>query len=310
MRNRFVRWLKGEAPRMVGVYSGPLGVCLSSYSDEMVPMVVYQPETRDSELPLWEASLARLEILTGVGRRQMSLSVALPSDDVFLRTISAPSSLTDAQLEQVAIVEAVSNLPVPPEEICLDFTRELSGASSNQNVRMAFCRRERVDEIEANSEEVRVPVWVVDRDIQAIHDAVTHLGKPGNKLSSSYPFGILLTERSLRLVICLGETDLDAYPLRSSEQGSLISENLPDQLANAWLRCRMSRVGLPERLTFLYITGKSTELDQSLLSAIDAKLCPAAFFSAQETIENQDDELMPPDEALLVALGMALRSLS
>lgn len=295
---------------MVGVYSGPLGVCLYSYSDETVPMVFYQPETRDSELPLWEAPLARLEMCAGVGRRQMSLSVALASDDVFLRTISAPSSLSDAQLEQVAIVEAVSNLPVPPEEICLDFIREISETSSNQNVQMAFCRRERLDEIEANAEEVHVPVWVVDRDIQAIHDAVTYLRRSENKEILSYPFGILLTESSLRLVICLGETDLDAYPLRSSEQGASISENLPDQLANAWLRCRMSRIGAPERLTSLYITGNSTELDQSLLSDINARFCPAVHFSAQEITRNTEDDVMPPDEVILVALGMALRSLS
>lgn len=295
---------------MVGVYSGPLGVCVSTYSEVIGPSAVYQPEIRDAELALWEAPLARLEIFAGVARRHMSLSVGIDSDDVFLRTISAPSSLTDTQLEQVAIVEAVSNLPVPPEEICLDFLRQQSEASVNQDVKLAFCRRERIDEIEANAEEVRVPVWVVDRDIQAIHDAVIELVKSVNNTHISYPFAILLTDRSLRVVICISETDLEAYPIRGCENKPMLSDDLPEQLANAWLRCRMSRAAIPEKLSVLYVTGNSIDMRDSLLASIESRLCPAMCFSAQSIVRNQEDEVKPPDEALLISLGMAKRSLA
>jgi DNA-binding Lrp family transcriptional regulator len=240
----------------------------------------------------------------------MALAIALDADDVFLRTITVPEGLDDAQLEQVAIVEAVSNLPVPPEEICLDFTRVTSD-DHDELIGIAFCRRERIDEILACAEEVNIPVHVVDRDVQAIHDAIADKAL-SEDVVIKYPFCIVLTEVSPRIIICLGPTDFEVYPIRmplNDIEDSYTS--LLTQVGNCWTRCRMSRSIIPDALERLFMVG-------NVASKVKwPPINPEASVSKQMDIliMNESVEIAPansfvPDEIVLIALGMSQRRLA
>lgn len=305
MHNRLIRWLVGAPPEMVGVYWGDHGCCFVHQTSTGEPFIAYEPTSKAADAPIWDSVLRRFEAISGIPRRDISLAIALSADDVFLRTISVPPGLSDAQLDQIAIVEAVANLPVPPEEICLDFVRQGDVEKNNEQVGLAFCRRERIDEILACAEEVSVRVWVVDRDVQAIHDALIEELAITQK-TLIYPFGILLTERSPRLVICLSPTTIEAYPIGHHQSA------LEEEIANCWIRCRMSRPATSERLERIVFVGNALEQDSVMLKNLSETMGVEAVRYAPRHIQKKLDTegQIPSSEVFLVALGMAHRRLS
>lgn len=303
IRNRFLRWLVGKPPETVGLYWGEYGTCAVYQPMMGQQYVVYEAATPMSELPVWEAAISRLELMCGLTREHMCLAVALDANDVFQRTMTVPTGLSDEQLDQVAIVEAVANLPVPPEEICLDFLREKTADEPNERVSLAFCRRETMDAILAAAEEVAVPVWVVDRDVQAIHDALqADCATRGVELH--YPFAILLTEVRPRLLICLNALSIEVYPI-GSHQTSLGTE-----IANCWTRCSLSRPVKLECLTQIVIVGDAPEIDtpgfKDLVGQTGARIIRPQDWASGNVLLS---EPTPPSEILLIASGMSRRKL-
>ena len=303
MRNGLFRWLAGIPPKTVGVYCGDRGTCIA-YPSASEVLVVYDPAPETAEIPVLESVIMRLEAATGQSRRQMCLSIALNSDDVFLRTMAVPQGLSDEQLGQVAIVEAVSNLPVPPEEICLDFMREAACSNSSEQVALAFCRREKIDRLLALSEDVSVPAWFVDRDIQAIHDAI-QFEWPAERGLLLYPFAILLTDILPRLLICLSPVSIEVYPIGLHETA------LSDEITNCWTRCRLSRAIDTEQLTRIFVVGDAFNPDSSgLPELVERTGAEITHYPVGAIGKRCLGEVDPPPEIYLTALGMARRKLS
>lgn len=310
MHNRLFGWVNGRARKSVGVYWGSLGICLAHQSPGKKPIAVYVPIGKDAENSAWDEAAIRLETLCGVARSQVALSVALNADDMFVRAITVPEGLDDRQLEQVAIVEAVANLPVPPEEICLDFIR--AGIEGRDEiVKIAFCRRERIDEILACAEEIAIPVHVVDRDVQAIHDVIDQsLSTKDERIE--YPFGIVLPEVAPRIAICLGPTDFEVYPIRlPSNENEDLSAGLISQLGNCWTRCRMSRSVMATCLEQVFVVGNKLApygfLSIGQEGDVSKRIVPLVISS---DVEMAAPNSFLPEEVVLIALGMSGRSLA
>lgn len=319
MFNRFVRWLKGVTPRSIGAYWGEAGVCLMLQDAEGLRRCIYQPLSVDNIESAMAVAIEKLWSYGKAGQHDYSLAVAIGADDVFVRSLTVPAGLNDTQLEQIATIEAVANLPVPPEEICLDFIRDDVTVSQDEAIRLAFCRRERIDEILATAEAIPISVSVVDRDVQAIHDAAISLHTAdGEHNEIDYPFALLLTELNPRVVICLDALSFETYPIKLSVDNLVGDfEVLGSQLVNCWTRCRMVRgddalllkrifcVGanlpkLPEPGAWLHGLNSGndeSEPEISWLPLTDLRELASA------------DGLLPPDELLLIAAGMAGRKL-
>jgi len=310
MHNRLNSWINGYARETIGGYWGRLGVCLVSRSQGLPPTVVYVPSGKDTESAGWGEAVLKLEALSGIKRAQMAFAMALDTDDVFLRTITVPEGLDERQLEQVAIVEAVSNLPVPPEEICLDFIRG-SSDGRDETVGIAFCRRERIDEILANAEEVNVPVHVIDRDVQAIHDAIENKALSENT-DIKYPYGIVLTELSSRIVICLGPTEFEVYPVRiPTDDIAELGVSLLTQLKHCWMRCKMSRPIDSEVLEQVLVIGDvAPRFDWQSMNAETSSSKKIDHLLIDQFVEKDSANDYAPDEIILIALGMSGRCLS
>ena len=310
MRNWLSRHFQGALPQTVGVYSGEAGVCLVKAEVPSGYRCIYQPPTPEAEQPALLSAMQRLRALSPVAQRHVSLSVALDADEVFVRPLTLPSGLSDDQVAQIAIVEAVANLPVPPEEICLDFIRAGSVSDSDETVRLAFCRRERIDEILAQAETAAVTVSVIDRDIQALHDAlVSEHGRLGLGAPFEYPFGII-TQIKPRLLICLSPNSFETYPIRISEiTDAMAFDALRQQVVTYWNRSCMLRADEQRPLSLVLLLDARGGADRSMQTSSDG--APAFRRLAMSELQGAmlDDEVAPPLEARLIALGMAGRQL-
>lgn len=316
MRNWLIRWFRGGLPQTVGVYSGEAGICLVKADALLGYRCIYQPPTLEAEQPALKAAVQKLQALSDVESRDLTLSVALEADEVFVRPLALPSGLSDEQVEQIAIVEAVANLPVPPEEICLDFIRasDLSGDNDDGNevVRLAFCRRERVDEILAEAEAAACTVSVIDRDLQALHDAlISAHDLPEIGTSFAYPFGVI-TQIKPRLLICLSPNTFETYPIQIVEStGVAAYDALRLQVTNYWNRSCMLRSDETRQLSVVLLLD-GCGLEAATISAAPSPdgAPPFRFVSNPNSQSAMvDDDIAPPLEVRLIALGMAGRRL-
>lgn len=312
MHNRLVRWLRGDAPQCVGTYCGDLGVCFVYKNPTGHRLYLYQPSTAEGgDFPL-AAAIEKFCARVDASGVRFALAVAMRADDVFVRSMSVPTGLSDAQLEQLAIVEAVANLPVPPEEICLDFMRLAGSADTpEETLRLAFCRRERVDEILAVTEAFPLSVGVIDRDVQAIHDAVLAVvATSGQADSVTYPFGLLLTEITPRLVIYLDALTCESYPIRlSASEPEAMQSDLRQQISHCWTRCRMAQGQAAPSLGSLICIGEGLPTESAWLSGLSIEEGMGVVrLDLSKVRDGVQEGVMPPDEIWLIASGMATRS--
>lgn len=308
MQNRLLEWVNGRKAVSIGTYWGGSGVCFAHRSSNGDAVLAYVPANRELNDLAWEEAILKLETRCGVKRNRMALAVALSADDVFVRTMAIQAGLDEVQLEQVAIVEAVASVPVPPEEICLDF---LKGDEANLDgiVRVAFCRRERIDAILANAEEVRIPVHVVDRDVQAIHDAVVERLQQG-RLETIYPFGLLLTDITPRFVACIGPTDFEAYPIRLHQYlDESAVDTIANQLGNCWMRCKMARPKVHAEMSIIYVIGDLWGYELQAAFANNSMNVSVEKFTIERVVDVLTANDPVPDEVALIAAGMAGRVL-
>ena len=312
MRNWLIRWFRGSLPQTVGVYSGEAGICLVKADARLGYRCIYQPPIPEAEQPALQAAVQKLQVLADVEIRDLRLSVALEADEVFVRPLALPSGLSDEQVAQIAIVEAVANLPVPPEEICLDFIRANDMSDGDEMVRLAFCRRERVDEILAEAEAAACTVSVIDRDIQALHDALIsahEMLEIGEKFD--YPFGII-TQIKPRLLICLSPNTFETYPMRIVESTDVAAfDDLRQQVTNYWNRSCMLRADEKRQLSVVLFLG-GNGLEEAVISTAPSPDVALPFWFVTKPGFQRfmvDDDVAPPLEVRLIALGMAGRDL-
>ena len=318
MRRAFVRWLSGDAPAIVGAWLDQSGVCLVrmdwAADSQGMAHVVYEPCGQYAEGANTVAetnSAARANALRSafekLGSGSYALALGIPATDIFIKSIEIPPGLDDKQVAQLSIVEAVSNLPVPPEEICSDFLRSAMGVEShNEKVDLAFCRREVIDTLSILAEDVGISLAIVDRELQAIHDAAQWcLAKQRGIMEAQYPLGILMQEEDARFLICRSALDLTSYELNSNSLQHLNQAQCadPEELKNY---CR--RAGLTE--------GPQGYLKQLLVSRDDAAVLTGVVDGEvlAERVDVIDPRLATESGAdgvslagLMIATGMALR---
>ena len=318
MRRAFIRWLSGDPPAIVGAWLDQSGVCLVvmdwSTGSPSVAHVIYEPCGQFTARANDGAAFNSAEVSNALrcafeklGSGSFALALGIPSADIFIKTIEIPAGLDDQQIAQLSVVEAVSNLPVPPEEVCSDFLRRSIHAEAiNEQVDLAFCRRDVVDALSVLAEDAGVRLAVIDRDIQAIHDAALWSAAQQHGLVNvQYPLGVLMLEEGARLVIGRSALDLTSYELNSD----------PDQHSEQALRTLLDELKVYCRRAGL-TDGPHGYLKQLLVSSDSAAALSAVFDSG--VIAERVDEISPrflagagadglPLMGFMVATGMALR---
>lgn len=318
MRRAFTRWLRGDPPAIVGAWLDQSGVCLVQVDGAAdapgLMRVIYEPcgQYADGAESLTEThGPARTNALRAayekLGSGAYALALGISSTDIFIKTIEIPLGLDDQQVDQLSVVEAVSNLPVPPEEICSDYLRRPVGAASgNEKVDVAFCRREVIDALSVLAEDAGIRLAIVDREIQAMHDAAQWCYKKQlGKREMQYPLGILVLADAAQFLICRSALDLTSYELRSNAEPPL-NQAPSTILEELSVYCR--RAGL-------------TDSPQGYLKQLLVSTDRAAGFNwpgACDMLAAQVDEIDPrvltgagsdglPLTGLMVATGMAVR---
>ena len=320
MRDKFIRWFTGVQPSMVGAWWGRAGVCLVRAKPmdnlQRVVEVVYEPcglgfvSQNDMGLSnrgeMVNALRCAAERLGGL---EFTLALGIPSGDIFIKNIEIPAGLTTKQIEQISVVEAVSNLPVPPEEICADFLKQDSeNAAHTERIDIAFCKRGLIDDLGIVAEDAGVVLSVVDRDIQAIHDATLWCANvQGGLKSVVYPLGILIEDDEKTFIVSRNALDHVSYVFKSTNNavGDLVADA---DLILKELQAYCRRAGLdfengrPLQQLFLIGGGDSNAVAISNLEHM-----------SQQTLEVHPAALVKGDGGtspvygLMVAIGMALR---
>lgn len=307
----------GVKPSTVGAWWGRAGVCLARArpmdSFQTVMEVVYEPceldfvNQTDMGLSNREETVNALrcaaERLRGL---EFTLALGIPSGDIFIKNIEIPAGLTTKQIEQISVVEAVSNLPVPPEEICADFLKHKHNAEKSVNterIDIAFCKRGLIDDLGIVAEDAGVVLSVVDRDIQAVHDATLWCAKEqGSHKSVEYPLGVLIEGEEKTFIVSRSALDHVSYAFKSAD--NIVSSDTVSKELQAY--CRRAGLdfenGRPLNQLFLVVDANSSTVAASNIENL-----------SQETLEInpatcvKGDGGISPVYGLIVAMGMALR---
>ena len=113
------------------------------------------------------------------GTRLKRAAVAISTAHIITKTITMPSGLTDEELEEQIELEADHYIPYPLEEVNLDF--EVLGPSESSRhedeVLIAACRKEIVEDYVAAIEQAGLQAAVVDVDAFAIENAFALVAK-------------------------------------------------------------------------------------------------------------------------------------
>lgn len=113
------------------------------------------------------------------GTRLKRAAVAISTAHVITKTITMPSGLTDAELEEQIELEADHYIPYPLDEVNLDF--EVLGPSESSRheneVLLAACRKEIVEDYVASVEQAGLQPAVVDVDAFAVENAFSLVAK-------------------------------------------------------------------------------------------------------------------------------------
>lgn len=299
MQNAFLRWLLGTPPVIVGAWWDSACVCLVRIDRTAGSMhISHAFEQLPARKEPWQRVLSEALglALDRIGRESATLALAIAASEVLTKSVEVPVGLDESALSQLAVVEAVSNLPVPPEEVCADFVRQTSGSESPQElVNIAYCRREIIDELMLVAEDAGVSLAVVDRDIQAIHDATCWLMTESGKTSCmGYPFAIVLGESPVRLIVAKDQLNIAHYAL------AVDANDMDEQIVACIRRSGLSEIDVLQCLVMI----QDVASDAILLSAIEDRgveifrVDPVTWFRLAENV---------PAHVLVTALGMALR---
>ena len=315
MRDKFIGWFTGVQPSMVGAWWGRAGVCLARARPmdnfQTVVEVVYEPcgldfanQTDMSLSNRGETVNALRCAAERLGRHKFTLALGIPSGDIFIKNIEIPVGLTTKQIEQISVVEAVSNLPVPPEEICADFLKHNAEKAVNtERIDIAFCKRGLIDDLGIVAEDAGVVLSVVDRDIQAVHDAILWCAKEqGSHESVEYPLGVLIEGEEKTFIVSRSALDHVSYAFKSADN-IVRSESVSKELQAYCRRAGLDfENGRPLNQLFLVVDANSSTVAASNIENL-----------SQETLEInpatcvKGDGGISPVYGLIVAMGMALR---
>lgn len=321
MKDKFLRWLTGKPLTIVGGWWSRTGVCL--VRKQLLPEaqcvldVVYEPCGLLSANEAGTHGPLRSDIVNALrcaaehlGNEKFTLAVGVPSGDIFIKNIEIPGGLSVKQIEQLSVVEAVSNLPVPPEEICADFLRSANKSDAvNERIDVAFCKRGVVDELSVLAEDAGITLSIVDRDVQAIHDATLWCAiRQFSEEAISYPLGILITGDMATFLVCRSDLEHASYPVNGLVS---VTQRIMEDMA----------LILPELQAYCRRAGLSIEKREPLgkLFLIDEGSQEGAMSQNFEALSEKLVRIDPkkliggdlgavPLYGLMVAIGMALRA--
>lgn len=305
MHEVFSRWLLGVPPAIVGGSRYGDAICLvridHDAEDDVRIECAYEvlsaelAGNADSKDHVRANALKSLLERLGNGPKRLALGV--PAGDVFIKTIDVPAGLGDSELRQLSVVEAVANLPVPPEEVCADYLRMGPALKSGQEqIRIAFCRRDLIDEMSLLAEDAGVQLAVIDRDSQALHDAALWLiSRYQHEVTIAYPVLLLWATDPCLLIIARDALDLVAYSLQT---GALL-----EQIDAS---CRRAGVSDESGALELWVF-QSRDADTKLAHLLTTRRGPVHLLEPENIVPAGS---LPPRVPLLpwtTALGMALR---
>lgn len=313
MRDKLIKWLTGTPPAIIGTWWDGVGVCL--VKRQLLPDMLGQFDVvYESCAAIASENQGSAEVLAAdmanalrcaverLALENSALSVGVPAEGIFTKSIKIPAGLSEKQVEQITVVEAVSNLPVPPEEICADFLRNGAKAEAlTEEIDIAFCKRSLVDDLDVLAEDAGVSLWRVDRDTQGVHDAALLCIKEQlHQDDVRYPFGILMGGNAGRFVICRSPLDHVVYVL-SDRQGDGIDQ------AELQIYCRRAGLMVENEapLTQLFAVDDDGAINLStngveMLAKELAHIAPRKLMSGSSATV--------PIYGLMVATGMSLGS--
>lgn len=308
MRDKFFQWLTGTPQPILGAWWDRAGVCLVRMSNRDVSTHAFEVVYEQISALLGHDSIPNPDgVVKAIGcaverlnAKKHSLALGVPSEDVFIKSIEIPGGLTDKQVEQLSIVEAVSNLPVPPEEVCADFLRfKERHAALAERIEIAFCKRDLIDSLSVIAEDARVSVTIVDRDIQGIHDAVAWFGNNQlNQFEIVYPIGILISDAAVTFQV--SKSDLNHVLYSVVETGNM--QTIASELQACCRRAGLSYESSCE-LEQLYVVSSSAGALRE--SAVDGLAKRVMWITPADALEG--DTSQAPLFGLLAAMGMSLR---
>lgn len=244
-----------------------------------------------------------------LGDLKFTLALGIPSGDIFIKNIEIPAGLTTKQIEQISVVEAVSNLPVPPEEICADFLKLHSApAAHTERIEIAYCKRGLIDELGIIAEDAGVAMSIVDREVQAIHDATLWcVERQSDVRPIVYPLGILIESNENAFIVSRSELDHVSYVFNNMDHaasGSVETTESAQKELQAY--CRRAglnfETGAPLQQLFVVSDGEAQSIaafEPESLAECKVELNPISLVKAEGE--------RPPAYGLMVAMGMALR---
>ncbi len=315
MRDKIIKWITGVTPCIVGAWWSRAGVCLARVTPlgnaQPLMEVVYEPCGMLPGFGGGTDSSCREQIINALrcaaermGNPPFALALGIPAGDIFIKNVEIPAGLTTKQIEQISVVEAVSNLPVPPEEICADFIKFNSAQTAHiERIEIAFCKRSLIDDLGIVAEDAGVVISIVDRDVQAIHDAICWWVNCQFELELiEYPFGVLIQSEENTFVVARSELDHVSYVFKNIDDATtdLIEKELQAYCRRAGLSFE---TGCSLKRLFLVGGAESKAIrvsDLDGLAEATLELDPLALV--------KNEAHVPPAYGLMVAMGMALRS--
>jgi Tfp pilus assembly PilM family ATPase len=307
MRVQPLRWLLGVPHAIVGAWWGGDAICLARIGRDPQGnlQVECAYEVLSGELTADEGSQDQDQahantlrsLLERWGGSIRRLALGIPVGDVFIKKIEVPVGLEDRDLMKLAIVEAVSNLPVPPEEVCADYLRVgLASKSGQEQIRIAFCRRELIDELTLVAEDAGVQLAIIDRNVQALHDAARWLmTRHAPEVQIEYPLILLWTTDSPVLLIARDELDLIQYSLQTA-----------DLLEQIQASCRRSGISDDAGPYDLWVF-ETSNADENLGHLLSMRPGPVYFLKPEKLLPIISMSPLMPLVPMMCALGMALR---
>lgn len=246
-----------------------------------------------------------------LGDLKFTLALGIPSGNIFIKKIEIPAGLTTKQIEQISVVEAVSNLPVPPEEICADFLKPHSEqAAHTERIEIAYCKRGLIDELGIIAEDAGVAMSIVDREVQAIHDATLWcVERHSDARPIEYPLGILIENNQNAFIVSRSELDHVSYVFNNMDHASRGSvgttESVQKELQAYCRRAGLNfETGASLQQLFVVNDGEAQSIaafEPESLAECTVVLNPISLVKAVGESER------PPVYGLMVAMGMALR---
>ncbi|MDN5938652.1 MAG: pilus assembly protein PilM [Salinisphaera sp.] len=156
--------------KLLALSGGPASFQIDSYASEALPAGAVQ-DHRIVDPELLGQCIRRVVKRSGCRRKQAAVAVAGAS--VISKVIELPATLRESEIEDQIEDEADAYIPYPVNEVSLDF-QQLGPAESDadmQQVLLAACRRETVEDRVAAAALAGIDVQVVDVEAYALQNA-------------------------------------------------------------------------------------------------------------------------------------------